>query len=510
MAATGRAMLAIATAVALGVAWTAAPAAAAIPDPPAATTVTDERGRAVAARALDWSSCRGGEAECARLRVPLDYADPDGPTISLAVLRVRAGGDGQGAKYRGPLVINPGGPGVPGLDYPLAVGSWLEDVAASYDLIGIDPRGVGSSTPLRCQTNREMREWFRADGTPDTRSERRAFARLAARIGEGCARRSADLLPHVGTRNVARDLESLRIALGAPRLSFLGMSYGTLLGATYADMFPHRTGRVVLDGALDPRLDQVGITRGQIAGFDHAVQRMARSCADSSSCSLGRDADAVLQRINRLLGSLDSRPVATSTGAPLTQTEAVTGILAALYSPSLWSTALAEIASALDGDGTGLALRGRAFLSGDAEFVSTFYAISCVDSPATPGPEDLAAWARDVARDSAVPELSRYLAWSVLPCHAWPAHLVGPLTATTARGAGPILVIGTTHDPATPLSWARALTRQLDSARLLEFRADGHVAVGRGAVCIEGAVTSYFVRGLVPRDGAICPDSGIR
>ncbi|MFM9134160.1 MAG: alpha/beta hydrolase [bacterium] len=506
----------LAVALLIVAAGAAVPASAAVPDPPTAgsapgiaTQGTAKQGAAprVPARgALAWSPCYGGDAQCARLSVPRDHADPDGPTISLAVLRLPASGGGS----RGPLVVNPGGPGVPGRDYPLAVASWLPDVARDYDLVGFDPRGVGMSAPLRCQTDREMRGWFRADGTPDTRAERDALARLAARIGAGCERGSAALLPHLGTRDVARDLEALRIALDAPRLSFLGFSYGTLLGATYADMYPRRTGRVVLDGAVDPRLDQVGITAGQIDGFDHAVRRMAASCAESRRCPLGRSAGDVLQRINRLLRDLDSTPVPTGSGPPLTQTEAVTGILGALYNPARWPTALDDIAAALDGDGAALAARGRAFLSGDARFVSTFYAISCADSPATPGPDALAAWAERTARDSAVPELSRYLAWSVLPCHAWPAHRADPLTRLTAQGAGPILVIGTTHDPATPMPWTRALARQLDSAGLLEFRSDGHVALGRGNTCVDGVVTAYFARGAMPRAGAVCLDRHAR
>lgn len=491
------------------------PASAAVPDPPKApdialedstpqdSTPQDTAPRAGARTTLDWSACYGGDAQCARLTVPRDYARPDGPTISLAVLRVPA----QGGHSRGPLIVNPGGPGVPGRDYPLAVASWLPDVADEYDIVGFDPRGVGRSTPLRCQTDREMRGWFRADGTPDTRAERDALARAAERIGAGCERRSGDLLPYVGTRDVARDLESLRIALGAPRLSFLGLSYGTLLGATYADMYPRRTARIVLDGALDPRLDQVGITEGQIAGFDHAVRRLAASCVASRECPLGRGVGDVLQRINRLLEGLDSTPIPTASGAALTQTEAVTGILSALYSPPAWPSALDQIASAIEGDGTGLAIRGRAFLSGDAEFISAFYAISCADSRATPGPAALAAWARRTSQGAAVPELSRYLAWSVLPCHTWPAHLEARPTALRARGAGPILVVGTTHDPATPMPWARALVRQLDSARLLELRSDGHVALGRGNACVDGVVTSYFLRGGLPSAGAECPDS---
>lgn len=471
------------------------------PYPALPSSVSASASRPAPASTLTWRDCESGQAECATLRVPRDHDDPDAGMISVALLRLPATGNRRGA-----LVVNPGGPGLPGRSYPLYLAQALPDeVLRSYDLIGFDPRGIGESTALRCQTDREMRGWFRADATPDDRDEIRRLAVLAGRIGEVCAERSPALLEHMGTDDVARDLEVLRRALGDARLSFLGLSYGSLLGAVYAGMYPQRVGRMVLDGVVSPRLDQVSLTQGQIRGFDRALRRMVDDCARSPACPFGRqDSAEILRRINSLLERLDRRPLDSGSGLPLTQTEAVSGIIAGLYSPVSWDSTMLALARAVEGDGRDLASAGRGFLTGDATFLSAFYAVSCSDSPATPGTRELSDWAAREARRVAVPELARYLAWSVLPCTTWPTHRPKPFGRIDAAGAPPVLLVGTTYDPATPLSWARSLAEDLDSARLLEYRADGHVAISAGSSCISAVVGGYLTAGRLPREGAIC------
>lgn len=449
---------------------------------------------------LSWRDCYGA-SQCARLRVPLDYADPTGATITLAVMRTPATGERKGS-----LIANPGGPGVPGLTYASSLGWSLPPaVAESYDLVGFDPRGVGESSPMKCLGQRELKPWFTADATPDTTAEQRRFARLAREFGVACAARSASMIEHVSTRDSARDLDILRAALGDEKLTFVGASYGTYLGAMYADQFPDRVGHLVLDGAIDPRDDQVSLTNGQIDGFDDAATRMAKHCADMRDCPVrGTGARDVLARINRLLAGLDTEPLMTDTGRPLRQQEAITGVLSGLYDEGSWDATLEAIGSAIDGDGTSLALMGRSFLTSGAGFLSSFYAISCIDSPAPPGPSALATWARQRARDTQVPEIARYLAWSVLPCTTWPTHVAEAPGPVHAENAAPILVIGTTHDPATPYAWARSVSSQLDSGVLLTRRGDGHTAIGSGSRCVSRAVGAYLVRDVVPAHGTVC------
>lgn len=457
---------------------------------------------AVAASPLDWTPCRGG-SECAHLVVPLDHDDPTGPTISLAVLRTRTADP---ERRLGSLIVNPGGPGVPGRDYAAMLAFTLPTaVTGRYDIVGFDPRGTGSSSPLACLRQSQLDPWLTADATPDTAAEVRRFARLARGIGEACQERHPELLPHVGTMSTARDLDALRLALGDERLHFLGASYGTFLGSTYARLYPDRIGHLVLDGVIDPRDDQVGLTDGQIDGFDHALARMARDCARDSRCPVpGTGTRGVLRTVNRLLEDLDARPLDSRNGPPLLQQEAITGLLASTYDDASWDSAMRAVGDAVDGDGEALARMGRGFLTSGAGFLSSFLAISCVDSPAPPGPRGIGSWADLRAEGSRVPEVTRYLAWSVLPCSTWPVHADVPPGPVQAPGAAPILVIGTRHDPATPLAWARALDRQLDSGVLVVFEGDGHTALGRGSRCVDDIVTRYLARDRLPVDPTYC------
>ncbi|MFM7598175.1 MAG: alpha/beta hydrolase [Actinomycetota bacterium] len=449
---------------------------------------------------LRWESC-GGDTECAGLVVPLDYADPTGPTLTIAVSRIPASGDRLGA-----IIVNPGGPGVPGQSYAASL-AWELPAALGrrYDFIGIDPRGVGDSSAFVCMSRRDLRTWLRIDATPDTAAEERTFARIAGTFGPQCDEAAGDLLPHVSTRDTARDLDTLRRALGDDRLHFIGASYGTYLGAMYADQFPERVGHLVLDGAIDPRVDQVGLTDRQITGFDESAVRMAAWCAARGSCPVpGRTTQGVLRNINRLLEDLDTRDLPVTDGPALRQQEAIVGIISGLYSRDSWSFTLLAIGSALEGDGTDLATLGRSFLTSQPAFYSAFLAISCIDSPAPPGRSGVSRWARDRARDTRVPEISRYLAWSVLPCSTWPVHVddaPGPVRAT---GAAPILVIGTTHDPATPYAWSRSLARQLDSGALLTREGDGHTAIGTGSRCVSRAIAAYLLSDRLHEPGTVC------
>lgn len=451
---------------------------------------------------LSWHDCRG-DSQCATLRVPLDYAHPDAGTIGIAVIRTPATDP---SHRKGSLVLNPGGPGVSGVDYASSMAWALPSaITASYDIVGFDPRGVAASARVHCQSPKELRPWLTADATPDTPAEERRFGQLSRAIGDTCAERSGDLLDHVGTAYTAQDMDQLRQALGEDTLNFIGASYGTYLGALYADAFPAHVGRMVLDGVVDPQIDQVGLTVGQIQGFDAAALRMVRACLATTRCPIpGRTAAQVLGHINDLLTSLDHHTLPSDVGGPLVQQEAITALLASLYSKGSWSGAWDSFADALDGDGTGLAMLGRGFLTSGASFLGSFYAISCADSPATPTRQAIRDWANAEGATHRVPELARYLAWSVLPCSTWPSHVKAVHGPVHASGAHPILVVGTRYDPATPYSWARSLTRQLDRAALLTYDGDGHTAFGQGSKCVDRTITNYLMRGALPSPPASC------
>ncbi|MBM3689902.1 MAG: alpha/beta hydrolase [Actinobacteria bacterium] len=468
--------------------------------PAAAQAGAPEAAGANQAPPLEWEPC-GGDTECAGLIVPLDYAAPDGATLTIAVSRVRASGERRGA-----IIVNPGGPGMPGTSYAANLSSELPpEIGEVYDFVGFDPRGVGDSSKIVCMTQRELRAWTRLDATPDTVAEARRFARIARSFGSQCLEAAGGLLPHVGSRDTARDIDMLRAALGDDRLHFIGGSYGTYLGVMYADQFPERVGHLVLDGAIDPRVDQVGLTDRQITGFDEAAARMAAWCAARGSCPVpGRTTQGVIRNINRLLEDLDAGDLPVSKGPSLRQQEAIVGILAGLYGRNSWRLTIYAIGRALDGDGTVLASMSRSFPTSQPPFYSAFLAVSCVDSPAPPGRGQVSRWARERAGNTRVPEIARFLAWGVLPCSTWPVHADEPPGPVRAVGAPPILVIGTTHDPATPMRWARSLARQLDSGALLTHASDVHTAIGSRSPCVTRAVAAYLLDDRLPRPGTVC------
>jgi pimeloyl-ACP methyl ester carboxylesterase len=457
---------------------------------------------------LEWRACADG-LTCAWLTVPLDYADPTGPTIQLRVNRAKA--TGPAARRQGSLVVNPGGPGESGLDFTSYLAETVaSNVATEFDIVGFDPRGVAKSAPITCMTGAQTTRWFRADGTPDTAAERARLMTLAAGIPRGCLAMSPEVAQHVGTENTIQDMDVLRQALGDDRLNFLGFSYGTYLGTLFAERFPDRVGRFVLDGAIDPSLDLMQVSRGQSAGFQTAILRFARDCATRPTCPYAGSADAVLAGINRLLARLDRHPLPTHVGPPLVQSEALTAIFQAMYSPQIWPALRRALTQARRGDG--LALQGLANFATDrtgpntygSNMASAFPAISCWDSAPAPGAAGLRASAAAWSRSARVPEMARAIAWGNAACSAWYGHSpIGPARASSATTA-PILVIGTTYDPATPYPWARALSRQLATSTLLTLRGDGHTAYGTGSRCVDDAVDSYLLTGTPPPAGTVC------
>ena len=472
-----------------------------------AATATQEALTRFYGQALVWEDC--AEGRCSWLTVPLDYDDPDGATIQLRVSRATA--SGAVGQRLGSLVVNPGGPGVSGLDYAAYLSASLEKkVSRAYDIVGFDPRGVGQSAPISCLSGVQTTRWLRTDPTPDTPAERATVMRRAQQLADGCLRRSPEIARHVGSDDTVRDLDILREALGDPALNLLGYSYGTYLGTRYAELFPARVGRFVLDGAVDPSLDIMQVSRQQSDGFQLAVTRFAKDCSGRPTCPWRGDTKAVLTGLNALLEDLETHPLPTHRASRLVQAEAITAIFYAMYSPSLWPSLRTALRQAVAGDGLGLA-EMAAFAWDElapnrygTNMASAFPAIACWDAPPAPDSAGLEAAAAKWSRTAAVPQLAQAMAWSNAPCSVWYGHSpVAPAPADSATTA-PILIVGGTYDPATPYRWAKALNRQLPTSALLTYRGDGHTVYGGSSQCVNGIVDDYLVTGALPKAGTTC------
>lgn len=497
--------LALATLVPWGVAT--GPVGALTVEATRSTGPTDPALEAFYAQRIAWEACSGRSprVQCAKVSVPLDYARPDSRSIELALLRVPA----TGSQARS-LVVNPGGPGASGLDFAEYLGTVIDtDVRAAYDIVGFDPRGVGESAPVQCLTGRQTTRWYRTDTTPDNATERATLMSRAAQISRGCLARDPQLARFVGTDNTVRDMDIIRAALGDTDLNWLGFSYGTQLGAQYAAQFPDSVGRMVLDGAVDPSLDAMEISRDQSDGFQTAMRRFAADCAKRSDC-IAKSQNAVIARINSLLRDLDRAPMRTDGNRRLVQAEALTALFFSMYSTDLWPTLRTGLRQAMNNDGTTLQLLAQ--LANDqigpnrygSNIASAFYAIGCWDYPAPPGENGLRVAAREWSSAAAVPQMAQAMSWGNAPCSTWFAHSPSEPDAITSDTTAPILIIGTTFDPATPYSWSQALARQLPTSRLLTYRGDGHTAYGDTNVCIDDITDRYLLTAELPDSGTTC------
>ncbi|HEU4677007.1 MAG TPA: alpha/beta fold hydrolase [Motilibacteraceae bacterium] len=453
-----------------------------------------------------WAGCGDG-FQCTTIEVPIDYAHPADGSISLAVNRLPAAERG---RRLGSLVVNPGGPGGSGLDYARAASTVVSPaVRARYDVVGFDPRGVGKSTPVRCLSDRQTDVFLATDGSPDTGAEEQRLVDESKLLGQQCEKAAPKLLPHLGTVDAARDMDVLRAVLGDPKLNYLGKSYGTFLGATYAEEFPSRVGRFVLDGALDPTSSTEEVNREQALGFETALTSFVDDCLRRPDCPLPGPRQAALAEVGRILDRADAKPLSSDTGRPVTQALAVLGVVASLYDQSNgWPLLRQGLSEAKTGVGTTLLLLADFYSdrNEDGTYASNsndvIYAVSCLDKKAT---GDLATLRADAASFTKVaPRFGAYLAWSSLPCAYWPAPPTDTPHPIRAAGSGPIVVVGTLRDPATPYVWAKNLAGELANGHLLTWDGDGHTAYRRGSSCIDAAVDAYYLQGTVPPAGKTC------
>ncbi|MFJ8011623.1 alpha/beta hydrolase [Streptomyces sp. NPDC096339] len=486
-------------------------AAASSTGPSAARPSVDEAAlRPYYEQKLSWRDCGVPGFECATMKAPLDYADPgSGQDVDIAVARRKATGPG---KRLGSLVVNPGGPGGSGIGYLQAYAGigYPAPVRARYDMVSFDPRGVDRSSPVECLTGPEMDKYTQVDQTPDTPAERAALVTAFKEFAAGCEKRSQRVLPHVSTVEAARDMDLLRAVLGDEKLNYVGASYGTFLGATYADLFPDRVGRLVLDGAMDPSRNALDLNRDQTAGFETAFASFAKDCAKQPDCPLGKgDVSAMAERLKEFFRKVDAQPAPTGDASrPLGESLATTGVIAALYDESAWPQLRESLTAAMNGDGAGLLALADSYYEREpngkyANLMFANAAVNCLDQPpAFSGPE-----AVDTALPSfekASPVFGAGLAWASLNCAYWPVKATGTAKRLAAKGAPPIVVVGTIRDPATPYKWAQALADQLDSGTLLTYDGDGHTAYGRGSDCIDTSINTYLLEGKPPTNGKKC------
>lgn len=452
---------------------------------------------------LRWAACDGGE--CARLEVPLDDADPSGPTLGLALLRVEARDAG---RRIGSLLVNPGGPGGSGIDYlRQAAGELPGELRDRFDLVAWDPRGTGRSEPVDCGPS--LDSYFAVDTSPETDSEWTAAERVAEDFADACRDGSGGLLAHIDTMSTVRDMDRIRAALGEEKLTYLGYSYGTLLGAFYAQEFPRRVRALVLDGAVDPAVPPEKTAVQQAQGFEQNLRAFLDSCGAATRCRFAAGGDP-LAAYERIMRGIDRSPmkVETSDGVRLLgPSEADLGVAAALYSRESWPYLAQALDAAAAGDGSVLLgffdqyVERRPDGTYGTQWTS-FIAISCVDGPPLPGG---AAGFRRLADEAArvAPHFGRANVTLGLPCAFWSVPTVLRTGPVRADGAPPVVVIGTSRDPATPLVWSEGLARQL-GARLVVHDGEGHTAFPQDDRCLDPAVISYLVSTELPRPGLRC------
>jgi pimeloyl-ACP methyl ester carboxylesterase len=456
------------------------------------------------AQQIHWTRC-DSSYRCATVEAPTSWQDASSAPIRLSLKMLPASG-----KRRGALLTNPGGPGASGVDFvDQAKDMFGKDVLAAYDVVGFDPRGVGTSTPVTClgdkQKDAQLSRWY-----PDTTAGLASELADATAWAGACKANTGPLLGHVDTQSVARDLDMLRADLGETKLDYLGFSYGTQIGGTYAGLFPDRVGRMVLDGAIDPTLSAEQTTEQQAVGFEDALRAYVQDCESGSGCPLSGGVDGGMGQIRALFAHTEVSPLPTGDKArPLTATLAFYGVAVTLYSKDSWKYLTLGLKEALD-SGTGSILLSLAdsynSRNADGTFqdnsAEAFRAVGCLDDPGTSSMAAMKAQAVDI--EAKAPTVGQFFTYGGLACKPWPYPQVKQDFDVHAKGAPPIVVVGTTRDPATPYSWAQGLASTLGSGVLVTYEGDGHTAYRRDNTCIANAVGAFLVDDKVPAAGTTC------
>lgn len=498
----------VAAALAALVALTGCVPTAADPTRPSTPTVEDvpEDLRPFYSQVLAWKPCGEGLG-CATATAPLDWDDPAAGEIELALVRHVATGDRIGS-----LLVNPGGPGASGYDFiaeslDYAVGAPLKE---RFDVVGFDPRGVGRSTPVTCLEAKELDEYLYGIVPAERGSDEwiRLTSEAAREFGEACSANTGELLGEVDTISAARDLDLLRAILGDEQLNYLGYSYGSLLGATYADLYPEKAGRMVLDGAVDPAASNQEITEAQYVGFERALRAYLEDCLSGSECPFDGSVDDALNEVSRLLASVAESPMRGTDGRMVGSDTLVTAIIYPLYSPELWTYLSDMFEAVMFGEADFALLLADSYnrRNPDGSYsdnsTEAFRSVNCLDYTFQP---DIAVMrAEAAALAEAAPIIGPYVGYGDIGCVNWPFQAQHERAEIHAAGAPPILVVGTTGDPATPYEWAVSLADQLDSGVLVSYDGEGHTAYNKSNACVSNAVESFLVDGAVPTTDPRC------
>lgn len=456
---------------------------------------------------LKWSACEDG-FQCATATAPLDWSDPSHDSIELALIRKTATGVRQGS-----LLLNPGGPGASGFNFvrdsvDYAVSARLQ---AGFDIVGFDPRGVNESSAVDCYDDPDEMTEFLYELSPEKVGSDAwldDMEKSSAEFGQQCLDHTGELLGFVDTVSAARDLDLLRATLGDEKLNYLGYSYGTLLGATFADLFPTKVGRLVLDGALDPATTDFEVTSTQAQGFESALRAYLVDCQTGANCPFRGSVDEAMLDIRALFDSLDASPLRAGDGRMLGSSAFFNALILPLYSASNWiylTDLFVDVMSGQPDYAFQLAdsYYGRS-LDGTFEDNSTeaFVAINCLDYMSTSTRETLRDEAAELAR--LAPVLGPQMSWGGTSCDDWPFPSQRERVPIVASGSGPILVVGTTNDPATPYKWSVALAEQLEGGHLVTYNGEGHTAYNKSNVCVNDAVDNYFIDGKVSESDPNC------
>ncbi|MGH3669606.1 MAG: alpha/beta hydrolase [Pseudonocardiaceae bacterium] len=451
--------------------------------------------------------------QCAYLEVPLDYAQPNGQTIKLGLLRRSAS---EPARRIGSLVINPGGPGGSGMSTAASLVGQVAntELGRRFDLVGFDPRGVGSSQPqVRCLTpaQRDAERLMDLDVDTSPAGVARTESQERTDDTECASRTGTEMLAHIGTREVARDLDIIRSALGDPKLTYLGYSYGTHIGTSYAEDFPGNVRAMILDGAVDPAQDPVTALIDQARGFQQALNAFDTWCAARVDCALGQDSAQAVNAFHALVLPLITRPAPVSDGRKLSYTDATIGTIQALYLPELWAPLNSGLQQLAQGQGDILMRLADLYYGREPDGtysteMDDFQAVSCVDNPPITDP-NLARNA-DARYRAAAPFLDTGLAPSSAldNCAFWPVPPTGGPHQPHIQGLPTVLVISTTHDPATPYQAGVNLAHDLNG-RLLTFEGTQHTAFLQGSSCVDQAGTNYLTTLQLPPVGTRCQAS---
>jgi pimeloyl-ACP methyl ester carboxylesterase len=450
---------------------------------------------------LAWTDCTDG-FQCSTLQVPLDYTRPEGRDISLALIRKPVTDP---SRRIGSLLMNPGGPGGSGVRFLRAFVPYLKNLNSRFDLVSWDPRGVGASTPVTCLDGPQLDAFLALDSVLDDQQESDAFFKANQAFAVGCSHRSGDLLPFMDSESTARDMDSIRVALGDSKLTYLGFSYGTFIGQWYAHLFPTHVRALALDGVVDSTVTGRSLALTQLRGFETNLEAYLAGCTTRTTCTLARAGDPRVKLV-ALMDGLDRTPLPVG-DRQLTRSLAMTAVLATMYDQLRWKD-LDNALTALDGgDGRKMLAIADDFneRSPDGTYGSlvngAFAATACLENPPAPteilSPDPVGG---EILRAS--PFFGPWEEWHGVYCAFWP-ELPRAYHPLTINGVPPILLVGASNDPATPYVWAQNVSKQIPKSVLLTRVGNGHTSYGFSD-CISAAEDAYLTNLVLPSEGTTC------